>query len=250
LPRGSDGTNDCEHSANNFQPLSSFKFGITPPKAASMLSGCPWPQPSVDVFTADERLVLRGWFRNSTDPFIERILAGWKLAAPPPLCSALDVAVAAILLERVQLRHPRLGATVVPTPDPAAGTIFTVDPVRSAPTTSIVPLSRHLFTLRWRDQRQRGVFWPSTYTATPLPGTDKIVLAASDDSGNSFPFAPDTAIGWVAAMADYPEAIGTVVRREWSRLRDHSGEGRWSAVSRTGLLDEAILTTWADAVWS
>ncbi len=214
-----------------------------------MLSGWSGPQPSVDLFTADERLVLRGWFRDSTDPFIERILAGWGLGTPPPLSSALDVAVAAILLERVQLRHPRLGATVVPTPDPVAGMIFTVDPGQSTPPSSIVPLSRHLFTLRWRDQPQKGAFWPSTYTATPLPGTDKIVLAVSDDGESASPLAKDTAIGWVTGAADYPEAIGAVVRREWSRLRDQFGESRWSAVSQTGLLDEAILLTWADAVW-
>ena len=214
-----------------------------------MLSGWSCPEPSVDLFTADERLVLRGWFRNSTDPSVERILAGWDLGTPPPLSSALDVAVAAILLERVQLRHPRLGATVVPIPDPTAGMIFTDDPRQPTRPSSIVPLSRHLFTLRWVDHREPGVFWPSTYTATPLPGTDKIVLVVSDDGESSFPMANDTAIGWVSAADDCPEAIGAVIRRRWSTLRDQAGQARWSKVAQSGLLDEAILTTWADAVW-
>ena len=223
--------------------------GINPPKAASMPSGRSCPEPSADLFTADERLVLRGWFANSPKPPTRRVLAGWKLRTPPPLCSTLDVAVAVILLERVQLRHPRLGAYVVAKPDATRGTVFTVEPRQPSQTASIVPLARHLFTLRWGDQRTPGVFWPSTYTATPVPGTDRIVLAESDDGEISFPVANDTAIGWVAAADDYPEAIGAVIRRRWSTLRDQAGQARWSKVAQPGLLDEAILATWADAVW-
>ena len=223
--------------------------GITPPKADSMPSGRLCPEPSADLFTADERLVLRGWFANSPKPPTKRVLAGWKLRTPPPLCSTLDVAVAVILLERVQLRHPRLGAHVVANSDPAGGTVFAFEQRQPDPGNSIVPLARHLFTLRWSDRRVPGQFWPSTYTATPVPGTDRIVLAESDDGESSFPIANDTAIGWVSASDDHPEAIGAVVRRRWSTLRDQAGQARWAAVAQSGLLDDAILATWASTVW-
>jgi hypothetical protein len=228
--------------------------GITPPKAASMPSGRSCPEPSADLFTADERLVLRGWFSTSPKPPTKRILSGWKLGRPPPLCSALDVAVAVILLERVQIRHPRLGALVGAKHDSATGTIFTVeqrqvDQRQSGQAASIVSLARHLFTLRWGDQRAPGVFWPSTYTATPVPGTDKIVLTESDDGESSFPVANATAIGWVSAADDFPGAIGGITRRRWSTLRDQTGQARWLKVAQPGLLDEGIVTTWADAVW-
>lgn len=224
-----------------------------------MPSGRSCPEPSADLFTADERLVLRGWFSNRPKPPTKRIIARWKLGSPPPLCTALDVAVAAILLERVQLRHPRLGAHVVAKSDPAGGTIFTVeqrqvdqrqvDQRQSGHVASIVPLARHLFTLRWSDQRAPSVFWPSTYTATPVPGTDRIVLAESDDGESAFPVANDTAIGWVSAADDYPEAIGAVIRRRWSTLRDQAGQTHWSKVAQPGLLDEVLLAVWAHTVW-
>ncbi len=223
-------------------------LGILPPKAASMSSGRSCPAPSADLFTADERRVLRSWFSNGSDPSIKRILARWRLGAPPPLSSALDVAVAAVL-ERVQLRHPRLGATVAPVPDAGCGMIFTADPRQPVRPSSIVPLSRHLFTLRWIDEQEPDLFWPSTYTATPLPGTDKIVLAVSDSGGNSLRVASDTAIGWASGAADFPESLGVVVRRHWSNLRDQTNLGRWLKVSQPGLLDEATLAGWADTVW-
>jgi len=223
--------------------------GITPPKAASMPSGRSCLEPSADLFTTAERLVLRGWFSNRINPSIKRVLAGWDLGTPPPLCSSLDVAVAVILLERVQLRHPRLGAHVVAQADPARGTVFAVEQRQPNPGGSIVPLARHLFTLRWNDRRTPGQFWPSTYTATPVPGTNRIVLAESDDGESCFPIANDTAIGWVSASDDHPEAIGAVIRRRWSTLRDQAGQARWAAVAQSGLLDEAILVTWAGTVW-
>lgn len=213
-----------------------------------MPSGRSCPAPAPDLFTADERRVLRSWLRGATDPVVRRILARWKLGAPPPFSSALDVAVAAVL-ERVQLRHPRLGATVVPVPDAVTGTIFSVDPRQRVSPSSIVPLSRHLFTLQWPDHPEPDAFQPSTYTATPLPGTDKIVLAVSHDGDSSCRATGDIAIGWLPGAADFPESIGLVVRRHWSTLRDQANFRRWSKVRRAGLVSEDILTAWADAIW-
>ncbi|MBN9562868.1 MAG: hypothetical protein J0H14_19405 [Alphaproteobacteria bacterium] len=160
----------------------------------------------------------------------------------------MDAAVAAVL-ERVQLRNPRLGATVVPVPQLGGGTIFAVDPRQRARPPSIVPLARHLFTLQWLDRGATDAFRPSTYSAIPLPGTGKIVLAASDDADNSYRIAKDVAIGWAPGEAEFPESIGIVVRRQWSTLRDQANFGRWSQVRRPGLLGEDILAAWAAAVW-
>lgn len=212
-----------------------------------MPSGRSCPAPAANLFTAEERRVLRSWLGDGAVPAADRILAKWKLPGAPPFSSALDVAVA-VVLERVQLRNPRLGATVVPVPDAGGGTVF-VDQRHRTQSSSIVPLSRHLFTLQWLGHGEPDVFEPSTYRATPLPGTDKIVLLASYDGVTSCRTASDVAIGWASGSADFPESIGIVVRRQWSTLRDQANFRRWARVRQTGLLGEEILARWADAVW-
>jgi hypothetical protein len=204
--------------------------------------------PAADLFTAEERRVLQSWLGNDINPAVERILAKWQLEPPPTCSTALDVAVAAVL-QRVQLRNPRLGATVAPVPRAGGGMVFAVDQRQRMQSPNIVPLSRHLFTLQWLDHRDPDVFEPSTYRATPLPGTDKIVLAVSDEGDSSCRTASDVAIGWAPGSADFPESIGNVVRRQWSTLRDQANFPRWAQVRQAGLLDEAILGQWADAVW-
>jgi len=213
-----------------------------------MPSGRSCPAPDAILFTAEERRILRSWLRNDSDPAVRRILAKWKLPAPPPFSSPLDAAVAAVL-ERVQLRNPRLGATVVPVPHAESGTVFTVDPRQRVRSSSIIPLSRHLFTLKWLDRGEPDAFQPSTYSATPLPGTDKIVLAVSDDEDSSYRTTTRIAVGWASGAAEFPESVGIVVRRHWSTLRDQANFCRWVRVGRAGLLGEAVLAEWASAVW-
>jgi hypothetical protein len=228
--------------------MSSLKTEIKPTKAASMPSGRSCPAPDAELFTAEERRILRSWLRNDAEPAVRRILAKWKLPGPPLFSSALDVAVA-VVLERVQLRNPHLGATVVPVHHTDSRTIFTLDPRRRVQPSSIVPLSRHLFTLQWRDRREPDAFQPSTYSATPIPGTDMIVLAVSDDEDSSCPTANRVAIGWAPGADEFPESIGIVVRRHWSTLRDQANFRRWTRVGRAGLLGEDVLAEWASTVW-
>ena len=65
--------------------------------------------PSVDLFTADEHLVLCDWFGVNHPPperWIEDILDEWNI--PPDIYhyQRTDAAVAGILLERIQDRLP------------------------------------------------------------------------------------------------------------------------------------------------
>jgi hypothetical protein len=69
--------------------------------------------PSVDVFTADELLVLSEWFGVEHPPSersIEDILDEWDIPQDISEYRRLDAAVAQILLERVQDRLPQWAA--------------------------------------------------------------------------------------------------------------------------------------------
>jgi len=64
---------------------------------------CP-DAPSVDLFTADEELVVTIWFEidhPSYGPRIDDIFDGWNIPSEIPDYRCIDAAVAQILLERL-----------------------------------------------------------------------------------------------------------------------------------------------------
>jgi len=69
--------------------------------------------PSVDLFTADEKLVLATWFeidRPSYGSRIDAIFDRWNIPSEIPDYRRIDTAVAQILLERIQDDLPKWAA--------------------------------------------------------------------------------------------------------------------------------------------
>ena len=144
--------------------------------------------PAVDLFTADEHLVLCDWFGIDypcSERSIDDILDAWNIPNEIPEHRRIDAAVAQILLERVQDDLPNWTAGV--------GDRFVVArPILDRRAVRKVELwPRHLMTINWAD-RGPGFSWPVAYKATYVPGFSRTVVTAS---------------------ADCPEMFGGVLRR-------------------------------------
>ena len=122
--------------------------------------------PSVDLFTADEELVLATWFDIDRPPsrrWVDDILDEWNIPDEIPEYGRIDAAVAQILLERIQDHLPNFTALV--------GDRFHVArPILDRRARRRVELwPRHLLTINWADSGP-GFSWPVAYNATYVPG--------------------------------------------------------------------------------
>jgi hypothetical protein len=146
---------------------------------------------SVDLFTADEELVLATWFEIDRPPYgrrVDDIFKGWNIPSEIPDYRRIDTAVAQILLERIQDHLPTwtalMGDRFV-----IARSIFDRRARRK-----IELWPHHLLTINWADSGP-GLSWPVAYKATYVPLFDRIVVTASADCPETFGGVCDVAIG-------------------------------------------------------
>ena len=151
---------------------------------------CP-DAPSVDLFTADEELVVTIWFEidhPSYGPRIDDIFDGWNIPSEIPDYRCIDAAVAQILLERIQEDLPNWTAL--------AGDRFVIArgnfDRRARRKVELWP--HHLLTINWADSGP-GFSWPVAYKATYVPVFDRTVVTASVDCPESLGGVCDVAIG-------------------------------------------------------
>jgi hypothetical protein len=233
--------------------------------------------PSVDVFTADELLVLSEWFgvglsrceelalwsrrvvRPSGRPHAEDendeeddeplfpvdcILDEWGIPKEIPLMySRSGVGVAQILLERVQDRLPQWG---VWSPEDGVQLARPILDRRAQRKVELLP--RLLFTINWADSGP-GYSWPVSYYATYVPGFDRTVVTGSADCPDVFGFC-DVALGSFGPEVSILEGSRRIIVSEWSSRRVEWDQRRWAYLFDTGLVSEADAQAWADEVWA
>ena len=201
---------------------------------------------AVELFTADEDLVLATWFEIDR-PFSERqvddILDQWNIPEEIPEYRRIDAAVAQIVLERIQDHLPNWTAVV--------GDRFVVArPLierRAGRKVELWP--RHLLTINWADSGP-GFSWPVAYTATYVPGFDHTVVTASADCPEAFGGVCDLAIGAFGWETSTLDGSRRVIMSDWQRQRREHGQECWAYLFDTGIVDKAEAEAWADVVWS
>jgi hypothetical protein len=154
--------------------------------------------------------------------------------------NALSNAVARIVLTSIQHRLPQW--TVV-RGDGQVQYARAYRPGRHAP---VEFLPQHLFTINWADSGP-GFSWPEAYHAVFLPGFDRYVVTASQDSPDVHGYT-DEAIGHFGEDSDREKAIGRIIRDWWSWQAD-TGQPRWAYLFDTGEIDTITAEAWGDAVW-
>jgi hypothetical protein len=205
--------------------------------------------PSDQIFDPEELRVLEAWFAGSSGHAFDSLFDGWGIDAPHPAFRRIDAAVATILHDWIQLRHPRLGATLQLERLATGQAIYsTGDPVPANPAI-IVPLARPLFALAW-PHSDRQIASAMMYWAVPIPGANKIVLTISLDNpgeGDS----TTVAIGWITTESSGVDSVGELVVKVWSRWRNEFRLPRWARILEQDLpCESSIIEGWADLVWS
>jgi hypothetical protein len=202
--------------------------------------------PSVDLFTADEELVLATWFDIDRPPsrrWVDDILDEWNIPDEIPEYGRIDAAVAQILLERIQDHLPNFTALV--------GDRFHVArPILDRRARRRVELwPRHLLTINWADSGP-GFSWPVAYKATYVPGFDRTVVTASGDCPESLCGVCDVAIGAFGSETSILEGSRRIIMSDWVRQWRQHEQQRWAYLFDTGTVNKAEADAWADKVWS
>jgi hypothetical protein len=200
---------------------------------------------SVNLFTANEELVLAAWFEIDHPPSgrrIDEIFDGWNIPSEIPDYRRIDIAVAQILLERILDDLPNWTAL--------AGDRFVIArgnfdrPARR----KIELWPRHLLTINWADSGP-GFSWPVAYKATYLPVFDRTVVTASADCPESFGGVSDVAIGAFGSASSVLEGSRRIIISNWmNEWREHN-QDRWVYLFDTGIVSKAEADAWADEVW-
>jgi hypothetical protein len=200
---------------------------------------------SVDLFTADEELVLATWFEIDGPSYGRRIgdiFDGWNIPSEIPDYRRIDTAVAQILLERIQDHLPNWAALVGDRFVIARG-IFDRRARRK-----IELWPHHLLTINWADSGP-GFSWPVAYKATYVPLFDQTVVTASADCPESFGGVCDVAIGAFGSETSILEGSRRIIISDWTnQWREHDQE-RWAYLFDTGIVSKAEADAWADEVW-
>ena len=199
--------------------------------------------PSVDLFTADEHLVLCDFFGVDyprSGRWIWDILDEWNIPEEVHRHERTGAAVAQILLERIQDRLPQWAAV--------GDRIYLARPVLDRRARRKVELwPRHLLTINWADTAP-GYSWPVAYKATYVPGFNRTAVTASADCTELFGGVCDVAIGAFGPETSILQGSRDIIVSDWSWQRAEWDQRRWVYLFDTGLVSEAEAQAWADEV--
>jgi hypothetical protein len=93
-----------------------------------------------------------------------------------------------------------------------------------------------------------GISWPETYHAAWLPGYERTVVTASQDSDETHG-VPDQAIGWFDAGVPLLEGARGVIAGWWRSMADRTEQAHWECFEEPGAVDAATAYAWAADVW-
>ncbi len=154
--------------------------------------------------------------------------------------NALSNAVARLLLSQVQDRLPQWAAM---RNDGHIDFARQYSPRREG-TVELLP--RFLFMINWADSGP-GFSWPESYNVAYLPGFDRYVVTASQDSPDVHGYT-DEAIGYFDADTPVQEGVHEAIV-EWWRGQADNGQFRWAYLFQVGEIDSDMADAWAEEVW-
>lgn len=149
-------------------------------------------------------------------------------------------AVARIVLTGIQHRLPQWAAVR------ADGQVQYARAYRPSRLSQVEPLPQHLFTINWADSGP-GFSWPEAYHATFLPGFDRYVVTASQDSPDVHGYTEE-AIGHFSEEDDRHDSLQRIIE-DWWRWQAENGQPRWAYLFGVGEIDSVTANEWGDAVW-
>jgi len=104
-----------------------------------------------------------------------------------------------------------------------------------------------LFAINWATSGP-GFEWPVHYHLVWTPIYDRFVVTASADCPDCFGYA-DFALGHFGRGDDVEHSVISIIKRDWTMLRDECGLQRWEMLLRAGLVKEDAVEALAQQVW-
>lgn len=111
----------------------------------------------------------------------------------------------------------------------------------------ITLMPQHVLTINWACSGP-GFDWPETYYLTYVPGYDRFVVTASEDSDDIYG-CTDFAVGWFRSCRDLKASTGRVLTRFWRNVYETRDQYRWEEIYGEGLLSKDDAKRLADRVW-
>ena len=191
------------------------------------------------LLPADEQAILKAYVEGTAEPD-DAAFAAFEIPeeAQP---SRLEVAVAQILLSRIQDSLPQWSAM-------RDDELIVNRKEHKRHKDARLNFSPKLICIiNWADSGP-GFSWPEAYYVTYLPGFNKFVITSSRDGDDTWGCA-DHAIGVADGSLDPVEAAKDIIIEFWRSQYGDWEQSRWAYLFDTGLIGSKTANEWADAVW-
>jgi hypothetical protein len=191
----------------------------------------------------DEKLVLETYLSGGDGESAEVLSACDRLEVPQNVeCTRLAAAVAQVLLHAVQGRLPQWSVT------DGDRVVFARRYRHRADGQALAFVPQHLFDINWADSGP-GFSWPEAYHLVYVPGYERHVVTASQDSDDAWG-CTDQAIGYFGGGGERLARAGAVIRAYWQRRRSENESLPWSNLFDEGLVSKETAEKWRKRVWT
>jgi hypothetical protein len=154
---------------------------------------------------------------------------------------ALSNAVARLVLSEIQGRLPQWGCV------DGNGLVTLARSYSPRRHAKVELLPRFLFEINWADSGP-GFSWPEAYHLAYLPGFDRYLVTASQDSPEAHGYT-DEAIGHFSPDESVEVGIHRIIVDWWDGQARGWDQHRWAYLFGTGDVDAEEALSWADQVW-
>jgi hypothetical protein len=204
----------------------------------------------VQILTPDEEAIVTQWLKPRSRASVAHLREAMRrlgvVREPTDLFTALDAAVAKIVLLPVEKRLPQWSVRSETEPSGILWARRYTDPDRKLlRKVSLSPVL--LFSINWASSGP-GFEWPEAYHLTWLPTHSRFIVTSSADSDDCFGYC-DFALGSVATGEDVTASACAVIARNWRRKRSHFSQPRWAHVVASGTVKAAVAEGLANKVW-
>jgi hypothetical protein len=204
----------------------------------------------VQILTPDEKAIVTQWLEPESKVSAAHLREAMRRVGvsrePFDLYTALDAAVAKIVLLPVEQRLPRWRMRDTEVPGKILlGRRYTDPDRKLLRKVSLSPVL--LFSINWASSGP-GFDWPEAYHLTWLPTHACFIVTGSADSNDCFGYC-DFALGSVVTRGDVTAAACAVIERNWRRKLSLCSQPRWANIVKSGTVKAAVAEGIANEVW-
>jgi hypothetical protein len=204
----------------------------------------------VQILTPDEEGIVTRWLKPRSRASVAHLREAMRrlgvVREPTDLFTALDAAVAKIVLLPVERRLPQWWARCVKEPSKIlVGRRYTDPDRKLLRKVNLSPIL--LFSINWASSGP-GFDWPEAYHLTWLPTHSRFIVTSSADSDDCFGYC-DFALGSVVAGGNATASACAVIAKNWRLKRRLFNQPPWAHVVKSGTVKAAVAKEMAKGVW-